>query len=151
MLFLNTPHSPQGPFRNGGRWVLRSCNIRCLFWKCMFTNIIFHLCQSDCLYRFQLYMFCALCITSGGNYKRYRLSVRLAGVFDSRVSVNFENVYSQTTFHIFVNQIVYINAKCTCFAHFMLHQAISLGDFISQFQAVFARWRHASTGLQDSQ
>ena len=27
----------------------------------------------------------ALCATSGGNYKRYRLSVRLAGVFDSRV------------------------------------------------------------------
>ena len=26
-----------------------------------------------------------MCVTSGGNYKRYRLSVRLAGVFDSRV------------------------------------------------------------------
>ena len=51
----------------------------------MFINILFHLCQSDCLYRFQLYMFCALCVTHGGNYKRYRLRVRLAGVFDSRV------------------------------------------------------------------
>ena len=39
-------------------------------------------------------MLCALCVTSGGNNKRYRLSVRLAGVFDSRVIVYMHCLYN---------------------------------------------------------
>ena len=36
-----------------------------------------HICQSDCLCRCQMYLFCATYGTSGGNYKRYGL-VRLS-------------------------------------------------------------------------
>ena len=47
----------------------------------MFTNLILHLCQSDCLCRCQIaqmYMFNAFYVTYGGNYKRY------PSVFDLR-------------------------------------------------------------------
>ena len=69
MLFINTPHSPQGPLCTTGA----NCNISCSFWNCMFINLILHLCQSACLY-----LFWALNVTSGGNYKWYHF------VFDSR-------------------------------------------------------------------
>ena len=51
----------------------------------MFTNLILHLCQSDCLCTCQMYPFNAFYVTYGGNYKRYP-SVRLASVFDWRFS-----------------------------------------------------------------
>jgi len=54
-----------------------SCNISS-FWKVMFTNLMLHLCQSDCLCRCQMYPFNAFYITYGGNYKRY------PSVFDLR-------------------------------------------------------------------
>ena len=37
----------------------------------MFTNLMLHLCQSDCLCRCQMYPFNAFYVTYGGNYKRY--------------------------------------------------------------------------------
>ena len=50
----------------------------------MFTNLILHLCQSDCLCRCQMYLFRAFYVTYGGNYKKISLSVRLASIFDWR-------------------------------------------------------------------
>ena len=44
----------------------------------MFTNLMLHLCQSDCLCRCQMYPFNAFYVTYGGNYKRY------PSVFDLR-------------------------------------------------------------------
>ena len=43
--------------------------------------------------------------------------------------VYFENVYSQTSFFTFVNQNVCVDAKCTCFAHAMLHLAVFISVF----------------------
>ena len=44
----------------------------------MFTNLMLHLCQSDCLCRCQMYPFNAFYVTYDGNYKRY------PSVFDLR-------------------------------------------------------------------
>ena len=44
----------------------------------MFTNLMLHLCQSDCLCRCEMYPFNAFYVTCGGNYKRY------PSVFDLR-------------------------------------------------------------------
>ena len=60
-----------------------SCNIS-YFGKCMFTNHILHLCQSECLCKC-LYPHCILhlaVINSG-------LSVRLASMFDWRLTDSF--------------------------------------------------------------
>ena len=46
----------------------------CLFRKCIFTNLIFHFCQSECLCRCQMYLFCAFYVTSGRIYKRVPLA-----------------------------------------------------------------------------
>ena len=48
-----------------------------------------------------------------------------------------ENVYSQTSFYIFVNQVVCVFAKCTCLAHSMLH----LAEFISDIHKCSTRER----------
>ena len=44
----------------------------------MFTNLMLHLCQSNCLCRCQMYPFNAFYVTYGSNYKRY------PSVFDLR-------------------------------------------------------------------
>ena len=44
----------------------------------MFTNLMLHLCKSDCLCRCQMYPFNAFYVTYDGNYKRY------PSVFDLR-------------------------------------------------------------------
>jgi hypothetical protein len=49
----------------------------------------------------------------------------------------FENVYSQTSFYIIVNQVVCVFAKCTCLAHSMLH----LAEFISDIHKCSTRER----------
>ena len=46
----------------------------------MFTNLILHFCQSDCLCRCQMYLFNAFCVIYSGNYKRYPALT----VFDTR-------------------------------------------------------------------
>ena len=38
------------------------------------------------------------------------------------------NVCSQTSFYIFVNQIVCVDAKCTCLMHSMLHMVVITND-----------------------
>ena len=45
--------------------------------------------------------------------------------------VYFENVCLQTSFYICVNQIVCVDAKCTCFAHSMLHLAVFISDILN--------------------
>ena len=40
------------------------------------------------------------------------------------ISTFYENVCSQTSFYILVNQIVCVDAKCTCLALAMLHMAV---------------------------
>ena len=37
----------------------------------MFTNLILHLCQSDCLCSCQMYLFSGFYVKYGGDYKRY--------------------------------------------------------------------------------
>ena len=44
--------------------------------------------------------------------------------------IYFGNVFSQASFYRFVNQTVYIDAKCTCFAHSMLHLAVIISDIL---------------------
>ena len=54
----------------------------------------------------------------------------------------FENVCSQTSFYIFVNEIVCVDAKCTCLALSMLHMAVITKDIVNVFDS-----RSYSTGV----
>ena len=51
-LFVNVLKHATSPYATGP--VTISCNLSS-FWKCMFTNLMLHLCQSDCLCRCQMY------------------------------------------------------------------------------------------------
>ena len=71
----------------------------------MFTNLMLHLCQSDCLCRCQMYPFNAFYVTYGGNYKRY------PSVFDLRAySTGVSVTMSLCTFghvsHVFTGESV---------------------------------------------
>ena len=39
-------------------------------------------------------------------------------------------LFSQTSFYIFVDQIVCVDAKCTCLTHSMLHMMVIINDIL---------------------
>ena len=74
----------------------------------MFTNLMLHLCQSDCLCKCQMYPFNAFYVTYGGNYKQY------SSVFDLRaystgVSVTMYIWPFFSCFHRGKCRLLYIN------------------------------------------
>ena len=65
----------------------------------MFTNLMLHLCQSDCLCRCQMYPFNAFYVTYGGNYKRYP-SVFDLRAYSTGVSVTMTYIVTETPVHL---------------------------------------------------
>ena len=76
----------------------------------MFTNLMLHLCQSDCLCRCQMYPFNAFYVTYGGNYKRY--SVFDLRAYSTGVSVT---VYHLISMSMSMTMTMYIWPFFSCF------------------------------------
>ena len=118
-----------------------SCNISS-FWKFMFTNLILHLCQSDCLCRCQMYSFNAFYVTYGGNYKRH------PSVFDLRaystgvsLSVSQTQWLSMTYVHLAIF-LMFSHGKMSI--TLLLHKHVFKRSNIYLLSSTGKRWKTIS-------